>query len=157
MLVAQAAVSDNPFTELYGAIAGRGDVPSMKLDIYFPESKKPLTPVKITVRKDATVEEVIGFALWTYWEQKLEPPLDDGLEEDDAQRTIVLSAAGWVLRITEDGEVDEDFPGNIVLIYLRCCLLSITAPDRAAKIAKFSFPEFAICRATPSQGMFFSP
>jgi hypothetical protein len=112
MLAAQSAVSDNPFTELYGAIAGRGDVPSMTLNIFFPESKKPFSAVKITIRKDATVEEVIGFGLWTYWEQKLEPPLDEGLSEDDPQRSIVLSASGWILRIgEEDGEVDEDFPG----------------------------------------------
>lgn len=112
MLVAQAAVTDNPFTELYGAIAGRGDVPSMTLEIYFPESSKPFSATKITVRKDATVEEVIGFGLWTYWEQKLDPPLDKGLAEDNPQRPIILSAVGWVLRIVEDGEVDEDFPGK---------------------------------------------
>jgi target of rapamycin complex 2 subunit MAPKAP1 len=113
MLVAQAAVTDNPFTELYGAIAGRGDAPSMALNIFFPESKKPFSPVKVTVRKDATVEEVIGFGLWTYCEQKLEPQLDEGLKEGDPRLDIVLSAAGWILRIgEEDGEVDEDFPGG---------------------------------------------
>jgi len=112
MLVAQAAVTDNPFTELYGAIAGRGDAPSLTLNIFFPESKKPFSPVKVTVRKDATVEEVIGFGLWTYCEQKLDPPLDAGLKEGDPQLDVILSAAGWILRIAEeDGEVDEDFPG----------------------------------------------
>ncbi|CCA77836.1 related to stress-activated map kinase interacting protein 1 [Serendipita indica DSM 11827] len=136
MLVAQEAVTDNPFTELYGAIAGRGDMPSTTLNIFFPESKKPFSAVKITVRKDATVEEVIGFGLWTYWEQKLEPPLDEGLTENDPRRSTVLSAVGWILRIgEEDGEVDEDFP----------------APDRAGRISKFSFPAFAICKATNAQ------
>ncbi|KIM24063.1 hypothetical protein M408DRAFT_331981 [Serendipita vermifera MAFF 305830] len=132
MLVAQAAVTDNPFTELYGAIAGRGDAPSITLNIFFPESKKPFSATKLTARKDATVEEIIGFGLWTYCEQKLEPPLDLGEPSSDA----AVSAAGWVLRIgEEDGEVDEDFP----------------APDRMAKISKFSFPAYAICKATPAQ------
>lgn len=113
MLAAQAAVTENPFTELYGAIAGRGDTPSMTLNILFTESRNPDKFIKITVRKDATVEEVIGFSLWTYWEQKLEPKLDEGLDENDPKREIVLSAAGWILRIAEDdGEVDEDFPGK---------------------------------------------
>ncbi|KAG8802287.1 hypothetical protein FRC17_006434, partial [Serendipita sp. 399] len=111
MLLAQEAVTDNPFTELYGAIAGRGDVPSITLNIFFPESKKPFSATKITVRKDATVEEVIGFGLWTYWEKKLEPTLDEGLAEEDPRRHHILSAVGWILRIgEEDGEVDEDFP-----------------------------------------------
>ncbi|KAG8856488.1 hypothetical protein FRB91_000769 [Serendipita sp. 411] len=136
MLLAQEAVTDNPFTELYGAISGRGDVPSITLNIFFPESKKPFSATKITVRKDATVEEVIGFGLWTYWENKLEPPLDEGLAEDDPRRNTVLSGVGWILRIgEEDGEVDEDFP----------------APDRMGKISKFSFPAFAICKATNVQ------
>jgi len=131
------AVTKNLFTKLYGTIAGRGDTPSRTLNIVFPESKNPLKITQITVRQDATVEEVIGFSLWTYWEQKLEPILDEGMEEDDPTREIVLSATGWILRVCEeDGEVDEDFP----------------ATNRTAKISGFSsFPVFAICKATPSQ------
>jgi hypothetical protein len=155
MLVAQAAVTENPFTELYGAIAGRGDTPSMTLNILFPESKSPFKFYKITARKDATVEEVIGFSLWTYWEQKLEPKLDEGIEEDDPRRETVLSAAGWTLKIAEDdGEVDEDFPGVFARkpsSYLIIILL-LLAPDRTRKMSNFSFPAFAICKATPSQG-----
>src|ERR1700760_2574756 len=114
MLMAQVAVTENPFTELYGAImAGRRDTPSLTLNILFPESKNPSKFTKITIPIDVTIEEVIGFSLWTYWEQKLEPRLDEGMEENDPRRDIVLSAAGWILRIVdeEDGEIDEDFPG----------------------------------------------
>ncbi len=66
----------------------------------------------LNVRRDATVEEVIGFALWTYWEEGWKPKLDEGLNgEDDEQWATHLSAVGWILRITEDdGEVDDDFP-----------------------------------------------
>jgi hypothetical protein len=112
MLASQSGMTDNPFTELYGAISGRGDSSAISLDIYFPHSNQPFKAVKINPRKDATVEEVIGFGLWTYWEQKLEPKLDEGLGgDDDRQRAIRLSAIGWSLRIAEDdGEVDEDFP-----------------------------------------------
>ena len=64
------------------------------------------------VRQDVTVEEVIGHALWIYWEDKAEPRLDDGLGEN-TEGAICLSAVGWCLRIVEDdGEVDEDYPGT---------------------------------------------
>ena len=117
MLASQSGMTDNPFTELYGAISGRGDSSAIALDIYFPHSKQPFQAVKVNIRKDATVEEVIGFGLWTYWEQKLEPKLDEGLGgDDDRQRAIRLSAIGWSLRIAEDeGEVDEDFPRESLL------------------------------------------
>jgi len=117
MLASQSGMTDNPFTELYGAISGRGDSSAISLDIFFPHSKQPFKGAKINVRKDATVEEVIGFGLWTYWEQKLEPKLDEGPGgDDDRQRAIRLSAVGWSLRIAEDdGEVDEDFPREFLL------------------------------------------
>src|SRR5258706_9031564 len=117
MLASQSGMTDNPFTELYGAINGRGDSSTISLDLYFPHSKRPFQAVKINARKDATVEEVTGFGLWTYWEQKLEPKLDEGLGgDDDRQRAVRLSAIGWSLRIAEDdGEVDEDFPRESLL------------------------------------------
>lgn len=117
MLASQSGMTDNPFTELYGAISGRGDASAISLGIYFPHSQQPFQAVKINARKDATVEEVIGFGLWTYWEQKLEPKLDEGLGgDDDRQRAVRLSAIGWSLRIAEDeGEVDEDFPRESML------------------------------------------
>lgn len=70
--------------------------------------------MELNVRKDATVEEVIGFALWNYWEEAWLPKLDQGIpegEEGQQARETRLSAIGWVLRLTEDdGEVDDDFP-----------------------------------------------
>ncbi|KAI0030353.1 stress-activated map kinase interacting protein 1-domain-containing protein [Vararia minispora EC-137] len=85
--------------------------------------------MELSVRKDATIEEVLGFALWTYWQDKWEPRIDESREE-------LLSAIGWVLRIAEeDGEVDEDFP----------------PPDRMGKISKFSFDAYAVLEASPAQ------
>ncbi|KAG8894240.1 cystathionine beta-synthase, partial [Tulasnella sp. 403] len=138
MLSAKMSVSDNPFTTLYAAISGRAETASMTLRVYFPHSRTASRkPIDLKVRKDATVEEVIGFGLWTFWDQGLEPKLDEGLGgDDDPQRMIKLTAVGWNLRITEDdGEVDEDFP----------------ALDRTQSISKFSINDFAICSATTTQ------
>lgn len=105
--------SSNPFAELYSAISGRAENESMAVRVFFPMARKPANQVlELNVRKDATVEEVLGYALWTYWEEGWIPKLDEGLEgEEDPKWGIRCSAAGWILRIAEeDGEVDEDFP-----------------------------------------------
>ncbi|KAF9003415.1 stress-activated map kinase interacting protein 1-domain-containing protein [Cyathus striatus] len=132
-MLASSASSSNPFTEMYAAISGRGEAASTTVQVYFPHAKEPAgKPMTLGVRKDATVEEVIGFALWSYWEDGWLPKLDDGVEEESPK----LSAVGWILRIAEeDGEVDDDFP----------------PPDRMGKIAKFNSEAYAILEATTSQ------
>lgn len=123
----------NPFSELYGAISGRGETASIDVKVFFPHAEVPHGEhVTLNVRKDATIEEVIGFALWTYWDERWLPELNTGVKDDDPK----LSAIGWIMRIAEDdGEVDEDFP----------------PPDRTGKISKFGFEAFAILPATPLQ------
>ncbi|KAJ2919025.1 hypothetical protein MD484_g1467, partial [Candolleomyces efflorescens] len=111
-MLALSSGSSNPFSELYAAISGRGQSGSVTLNVYFPHATRPSgKPMDLNIRNDATVEEVIGFALWTYWEEEWEPKLGDGLKEDDPRREQMLSAVGWILRMAElDGEPDDDFP-----------------------------------------------
>jgi len=53
----------------------------------------------ITVRPDATVEDVIGYVLYQYTEEGRQPKAND-------------SIVTYSLRIVEDdGEIDNDFPG----------------------------------------------
>ncbi|PPR03334.1 hypothetical protein CVT24_012574, partial [Panaeolus cyanescens] len=137
-MLASSGSSNNPFSEMYAAISGRGESASTNVQIYFPHAKQPAgKPMDLNVRKDATVEEVIGFALWSYWEEGWLPKLDEGLNgTDDPKWAIKLSAVGWILRIAEDdGEVDDDFP----------------PPDRMGRITKFQSDAYAILEATPSQ------
>ncbi|PFH50491.1 hypothetical protein AMATHDRAFT_3880 [Amanita thiersii Skay4041] len=130
--------STNPFAELYAAVSGRGEMASTNVQVFFPHAERPSgTPMTLNVKKDATVEEVIGFALWTYWEEKWLPKLDEDLSgENDPKWEDTMSAVKWVLRIAEmDGEVDDDFP----------------PPDRIGKIARFNSEAYAIIEATPNQ------
>jgi hypothetical protein len=108
-----ASNTTNPFSDLYSAISGRGvsAAASMVVTVFFPFAREPAgEPMRLSVRKDATVEEVLGFGLWSYWENGWSPRLDD---EDINPNTSEekLTAVGWVMKIAEDdGEVDEDFP-----------------------------------------------
>ncbi|KAG6849750.1 hypothetical protein H0H93_005548 [Arthromyces matolae] len=137
-MLASSDASSNPFSEMYAAISGRGESASVDVIVYFPHGTRPKgKPMELNVRKDATVEEVIGFALFTYWSEAWAPPLDEGLSgESDPKWETKVSAVGWILRIAEeDGEVDDDFP----------------PPDRTGKISKFNADAYAVLEATPAQ------
>ena len=136
-MLAKTSSSTNPFEEYYAAISGRAGGESKAVAVYFPGATKPRGQVmELNVRKDATFEEVLGHALYRYWEKGWLPKLDEGLEgEDDPKWSTICSAVGWILRIAEDGEVDEDFP----------------PPDRTGKISKFNFDAYAVLEASPAQ------
>lgn len=99
--------ASNPFSRLYAALASKAS-DALMLTLYFPESNNPSKKLKVGVKKDLTVEEVIGAGLWAYWEEGREPKLEVGDAEQEHDETTK-----WNLRIVEDdGEVDEDFPGE---------------------------------------------
>ena len=162
-MLASSGSSTNAFAEMYAAISGRGEPTSTNVQVYFPHAKQPANKaMDLNVRRDATVEEVIGYACYTYWEEGWLPKLDEGLSEDeeDPKRKARLSAVGWILRITEDdGEVDDDFPRacvswrNTGWVHSNLLFYDI-APDRLGKIAKFNADACAILEANPTQSAY---
>ncbi|KAJ1551154.1 hypothetical protein HK405_015076, partial [Cladochytrium tenue] len=93
--------SANPFATEFGFFTGRGDPNPMRMRIFFPHATAPLKPLLIEVRRDATVEEVIGYTLYEYYNADVDPPLPEEL----------CDVICWSLRIVEDdGSLDEDFP-----------------------------------------------
>ncbi|KNG46438.1 stress activated MAP kinase interacting protein Sin1 [Stemphylium lycopersici] len=76
------------------------------IKLYCPFSSKPSKPIELLIRKfndkgeGPTVAEAIGYALHRYQEEKLEPPLTG--EQINVNR--------WVMRMYDDGEVDDEFP-----------------------------------------------
>jgi len=119
-MMASSGASSNPFAENYAAISGRAEAASTNVQVYFPCACQPVgKAMTLNVRKDASVEEVIGFSLWSYWEAGWLPKLDEGLKgEDDPKWETKLSAVGWIMRIAEeDGEVDDEFPRQFVTPY----------------------------------------
>ena len=76
----------------------------MKLKILLPFSESPQKPMYIAVKSDTTVENVIGYCLFEYVNDKILPNLPPSL----------LNVAFWSIRIVEDdGEIDDDFPGTL--------------------------------------------
>ncbi|TIA71284.1 hypothetical protein E3P92_03021 [Wallemia ichthyophaga] len=127
------STSENPFRRLYAAMDASEIGSSVNLSLYFPHSSRPKEPLRMQIRKDATCEEVIGFGLYLFVEQR-EKDIKGML--GSSTDNVRWSPEGWNLRIVEeDGEVDEDFP----------------ALDRFRPVSKFSFDELAICEATVPQ------
>lgn len=118
--VGGAALSNKSSSSPFAAYASvppphNSSVPSLVFSIYYPFSEEPDKPIQLTVRKEVTVEEVIGWALYKYCESERKPAVHEGHDKGpnkDVNPAIWRTTAGWALRIVEDdGEVDEDFPG----------------------------------------------
>ncbi len=150
-----ASNTTNPFSDLYSAISGRGVSPaaSMVVTVFFPFAREPAgEPMRLSVRKDATVEEVLGFGLWSYWEAGWLPRLDD--VDIDSNASEKLSAVGWVMKIAEDdGEVDEDFPRKSSPRFFSVSQKThfsgffSLAPNRELKISGFNLEAYAVLEA----------
>ncbi|KAF2714545.1 stress-activated map kinase-interacting protein-like protein [Pleomassaria siparia CBS 279.74] len=86
--------------------ASEAQVNPIYIRIYCPFSAKPSKPVELLLKKfddkgeAVSVSEAIGYALWRYQEDKLEPPLSPPK----------INVNHWVLRMYDDGEVDDEFP-----------------------------------------------
>lgn len=103
------STSQNPFRRLYAAMDASEIGSSVNLSLYFPHSSRPKEPIRVQIRKDSTCEEVIGFGLYLFVEQR-EKDIKDML--GSSNDNVKWTPEGWNLRIVEeDGEVDEDFPG----------------------------------------------
>ncbi|KAI8999440.1 stress-activated map kinase interacting protein 1-domain-containing protein [Gaertneriomyces semiglobifer] len=126
MMLLEQSRSNNPFGKDYSYYSGKGDSDPIQLLIYMPISDEPEIPLEVSVMKDATVEEVMGYALFEYWNEGRQPTIPEHL------RDVVM----WNMRIVEDGGViDDDFP----------------ALERTRKISKFAFDSFALTEASPEQ------
>ncbi|KAJ2860013.1 Component of a membrane-bound complex containing the Tor2p kinase, partial [Coemansia erecta] len=130
LLSGNMEVRVNPFSEEFSTVGSSSSSTSssnlLEVSLEFVQHEDGKSaPLKIYVRRNATVEQAVGFALFQYIEQSIQPQL-----ADDAQDVVM-----WVLRIVEDGEVDDDLP----------------ALERTRPVANFAFDDMALCLATPDQ------
>ena len=106
----KSSANSNPFAKDYAYFCGKGERNPLRLRIYLPHCsqpppQKPQEPLAIVLKRDATVEEAIGYTLYAYVEERRLPLLADW----NAQ---LMKITSWNMRIVEDdGTIDEDFPG----------------------------------------------
>ncbi len=106
----------------YAAFTGKGELEPLSARIYRPSGLEPKKPFAIIVKRDITVADAIGYALYYYKTKGIRPPLTN--EEKNPDR--------WTLKIVEDdGEPDLDFP----------------ALERSRTLQKYGFDEFALVEA----------
>ncbi|KAI8616046.1 stress-activated map kinase interacting protein 1-domain-containing protein [Chytriomyces sp. MP71] len=133
LLLNDQGATENPFAEEFGVLSGKGEAYPIRIKIYIPTSPTPEEPMLIIVKRDATVEELIGYTLYEYF-NKLSNDLPDVVETllPGDKRDVCC----WNLRLVEDdGTIDDDFP----------------ALDRVSKMQRSNFDALALCLCTPSQ------
>lgn len=117
---------NNPLAAQYAGYGTKMESDGMKIKIYLPFSDNPEKPLYISVKADASVDNVIGYCLFEYINEKFTPILN----------SKILNVSFWSIRIVEDdGEVDEDFP----------------ALERSRRIGKYAFDQFALINLKPLQ------
>jgi hypothetical protein len=116
------------------------------LKIYCPFSSKPSKALELLVRKfndkgeGPTVAEAIGYALHRYQEEKLEPPLTP--EQ--------MNVNCWVMRMYDDGEVDDEFPPLMRNKPLKD-FASNNARGMRPRAREKPWDEFALVEASPRE------
>ncbi|KAJ1554751.1 hypothetical protein HK096_001977 [Nowakowskiella sp. JEL0078] len=125
-LISESISNDNPFAKEFAFFSGKGVLDAIRLKIYLPFSESPDKPILIVIRPDATIDDVIGYTLFEYLNEKRLPKVPSNLSD------ISL----WTMRIVEDdGSIDQDFP----------------ALERTRRVQRFAFDKFALCESIPGQ------
>lgn len=138
-----------PF-EKFAALSGQGDPNPLKIKIWVLFSKSASKFYEVLIRRTVhsgeagdrqpTVAELIGFSLWRYGQEKLEPSLE----------SAQLNVNKWTLRLVDDEEVDYDFPA---LDRTKPVVQFTTVNNRGGRTrggAK-AYDEFALVQASDAQ------
>ncbi|KAJ3133413.1 hypothetical protein HK100_004407 [Physocladia obscura] len=132
LLLNDQGATENPFADDFGFLSGKGEAYPIRIKIFIPSSPTPAEPLLIIIKRDATVEELIGYTLYEYF-NRLSNTEVDPTEFLPSEKCDVCC---WNLRLVEDdGTIDEDFP----------------ALDRVSKMQRSNFDALAMCLCTPAQ------
>lgn len=130
----------------FGILSGQSESSPLYIKIYAPFSNKPTKPFEVLLRKTVDegakviVAEAIGYALFKYQENGLEPPIPP--EKRNVNK--------WVLRMIEDEEVDYEFPPFARTRPIQDFTSTNNRPVRGRARDK-PWDEFAIVEASPSE------
>ncbi|CBX97315.1 similar to stress-activated map kinase-interacting protein [Plenodomus lingam JN3] len=146
-LKAKEQKPSNPLARFAGwNAASEAQQNPLYIKLYCPFSSKPSKPVELLIRKfndkgeGPTVAEAIGYALHRYQEEKIEPPLP--VEK--------MNVNCWVMRMYDDGEVDDEFPPLTRNKPLKD-FASNNARGMRPRARDKPWDEFALVEATPRE------
>ncbi|KAL8355837.1 hypothetical protein RB601_001235 [Gaeumannomyces tritici] len=135
--------------ESFASLSGKGEASPIMLRIYpFFADKSRGAPIEVLIKRivhegqqggdrPAVVADLIGLTLWMYSEEKREPPIAADKRNPN----------WWMLRMVDDGEIDDDFPP---LDRKKQLTSFTTANNRAARARSNSkvYDEFALVQAS---------
>ncbi|KAK1227330.1 Component of a membrane-bound complex containing the Tor2p kinase [Marasmius sp. AFHP31] len=112
LLRSPAAPITNPFSHLCpqskSKSAGKEPQSRITITVYFPHASAPSGDgLVLDLPEEARVEELIGLALWTYWEKGWLPQLSVNHTED--REACKLIATSWHVYPVNDGFVDYEY------------------------------------------------
>ncbi|KAF9265294.1 hypothetical protein L218DRAFT_165489 [Marasmius fiardii PR-910] len=114
LLSSPAPPITNPFSGAVGltllkAKKGGSNSNGLRVTVYFPHVVSPAgEAMELNIHEEANIEELIGMALWTYWENGWIPQLDINHTEDTRQRSLKSVASGWTVYPVKYGFVDSE-------------------------------------------------
>ncbi|KAJ8081059.1 hypothetical protein PM082_017899 [Marasmius tenuissimus] len=111
LLSSPAAPITNPFSHLRpqskSRSAGKEPQRRITITVYFPHASTPSgDALVLDLPEEARVEELVGLALWTYWEKGWLPQLSVNHTED--REACKLIASSWHVYPVNDGFIDYE-------------------------------------------------
>lgn len=101
--------------------------------LYYPDQVDPqrkafVSPIQVWVQPEATMEELIGYGVYSYVKRFGRAPMHP--KEDKAE--AAFNPRSWMLRMVENGTIDDDYP----------------VIDYGLIVGHFGEHEFALCPVT---------
>ena len=93
-----------------------------------PQTKALVSPIQVWVQPESTMEELIGYGVYSFVRKFGRVPMHP--KEDKAE--ALISPRSWMLRMVENGIIDDDFP----------------VIDYGLIVGHFGEHEFALCPVT---------
>ena len=93
-----------------------------------PQTKALVSPIQVWVQPESTMEELIGYGVYSFVRKFGRAPMHP--KEDKAE--TLISPRSWMLRMVENGIIDDDFP----------------VIDYGLIVGHFGEHEFALCPVT---------
>lgn len=111
----QSGAKQNP--DLFGQYASWGSTDGyhgVQVRLYLPgqvdpDTGKDIVPLSLLVRKEANMENLVGFGLLSFFRTYGRYPTHPDISPSSVSN---MTTEAWHLRIVEDGCVDEDYPST---------------------------------------------